>query len=49
MNDVFFKEMFELSNKLKKYEHMLMLKCEICGPILRGADSTKYPKCKRHS
>lgn len=48
MNDNFIKEMFELSNKLDRYHHMLRLKCEVCGPILRGADPKNYPKCKRH-
>jgi hypothetical protein len=40
--------MFELSDKLDNLEFVLRLKCEICGPILRGADKSKYPACKRH-
>ena len=40
--------MFELSNKIDNYEFVLKLKCEICGPILRGADASRYPVCKRH-
>lgn len=48
MNDQFFKEMFGLSNKLNNYYFALMLKCEICGPVLRGADKSRYPECKRH-
>lgn len=48
MNENFVKSMFELANKLEKFEYVLRLKCEICGPILRGADYRKYPKCKRH-
>lgn len=39
---------FDLANKMEKYDLMLRLKCEICGPILRGQDKTKYPKCKKH-
>lgn len=40
--------MFELANKLDKLQLVLLKKCEVCGPILRGADKTRYPKCKRH-
>ena len=40
---------FELASKMEKFELALRLKCEICGPILRGADPSKYPICKKHS
>lgn len=40
--------MFELANKLDKLQLVLLNKCEVCGPILRGADKSRYPKCKRH-
>lgn len=41
--------MFELANKMDKFEIALKLKCEICGPILKGDDPSRYPKCKRHN
>lgn len=41
-------KMFELAVKLQKFETARMLKCEICGPVLRGADPSKYPPCKKH-
>ena len=31
-----------------KLDNVLRLKCEICGPVLRGDDPKKYPQCKRH-
>lgn len=49
MNQEFVYKMMSLATKLNKFELALMLKCEICGPILRGADKNKYPKCKRHN
>lgn len=42
-------KMFELALRLEKFDKARMLKCEICGPILRGADPSKYPACKRHN
>jgi len=48
MNQEFVKKMMELSLKLDKYQLALMKKCEICGPILMGANKNKYPICKRH-
>lgn len=48
MSSVFLKEMAILSNKLDRYYQVLLLKCEICGPILRGAKKDKYPECKKH-
>lgn len=47
MNEENVKAMFDLANKLDKYTMMLMLKCEICGPKLRGSKGN-YPVCKRH-
>jgi rubrerythrin len=42
------RRMLELANKLQKFEIALRLKCEICGPILRGDNPNRYPKCKKH-
>jgi rubrerythrin len=42
------KAMFALANKLDKLDNVLRLKCEICGPVLRGDDPKKYPQCKKH-
>jgi hypothetical protein len=43
------KAMFELAKKLDNFQLVLLKKCEICGPLLRGADKSKYPKCKKHN
>lgn len=48
MNDIFLKEMAILSNKLDKYYAVLLSKCEICGPVMRGANKNNYPECKKH-
>lgn len=42
------KAMFELAKKLDRFDIALRLKCEICGPILKGADASRYPQCKKH-
>jgi len=39
--------MFELANKLDKLDYVLRLKCEICGPKMRGSKGN-YPDCKKH-
>jgi len=39
---------FELSHKMDRFEIALKLKCEICGPILRGSNPSRYPVCKKH-
>ena len=38
-----------IAKKLNNFELLLRSKCEICGPILRGDNPSKYPECKRHS
>jgi hypothetical protein len=49
MNKEFIEKMFKLNKQLNNYQLALMLKCEICGPIIRGADKSRYPKCKKHA
>jgi hypothetical protein len=48
MNEDKVKAMFALADKLDRLDNVLRLKCEICGPILRGSDPKRYPLCKKH-
>jgi predicted Zn-ribbon and HTH transcriptional regulator len=43
-----FDKIMELSNRMNKLEMVLLLKCEICGPKLRGAKGDYPAKCPRH-
>jgi hypothetical protein len=47
MNEEKARAMLDLANKLNNFDYMLRLKCEVCGPKLRGTPGN-YPKCKRH-
>lgn len=42
-----FQNMAKLKKQVDNYFFALALKCEICGPKLRGKPG-KYPECKKH-
>lgn len=39
--------MLEMAQQLDNYALALALKCEICGPKLKGYTGN-YPECKKH-
>ena len=47
MNNNFAKIM-ELSQKMNRFEMVLRMKCEICGPKLKGWPGNYPEKCPKH-